>query len=155
MYGKALVVDISRRVRAVPQGDRCRRSHRIVEYGLDCLCATCSTGEHRALGGEVNTGDGAGILVQMPDTFVRTLGIDLPRAGDYATGIGSPPHRRGRRPAAAKAIDKLVVSEDLEVLGWREVPTDPSMLGNVSRGPCRVSTRSSSVEGTVAPGHQP
>jgi glutamate synthase (NADPH) large chain len=107
-----------------------RRSHRIVEYGLDCLCNL----QHRgASGSEVNTGDGAGILVQVPDAFARTLGIDLPRAGDYATGIGFLPSDGDDARLAASAIDKLIASEDLEVLGWREVPTDPSMLGTVSR----------------------
>jgi glutamate synthase (NADPH) large chain len=107
-----------------------RRSHRIVEYGLDCLCNL----QHRgASGSEVNTGDGAGILVQVPDAFARTLGIDLPRAGDYATGIGFLPSGGDDARLAASAIDKLIASEDLEVLGWREVPTDPSMLGTVSR----------------------
>jgi glutamate synthase (NADPH/NADH) large chain len=107
-----------------------RRSHRIVQYGLDCLCNL----QHRgASGSEVNTGDGAGILLQVPDRFVRTLGVDLPPAGSYATGIGFLPADGDDARAAMKAIGKLAVSEDLEVLGWRDVPIDPSMLGRAAR----------------------
>ncbi len=107
-----------------------RPSHRIVQYGLDCLCNL----QHRgASGSEVNTGDGAGILIQVPDRFVRTLGVDLPPAGSYATGIGFLPAGGEDARAAMKAMEKLALSEDLQVLGWREVPTDPSSLGRAAR----------------------
>src|SRR5690242_5656341 len=90
-----------------------RRSHRIVEHGLDCLRNL----QHRgASGSEVNTGDGAGILVQVPDRFLRTLGVDLPPAGGYATGIGFLPPAPDDGRAAMKAIEKLALSEDLTVL---------------------------------------
>src|ERR1700731_535853 len=89
-----------------------RRSHRIIEWGLDCLCNL----EHRgASGSEVNTGDGAGILIQTPDAFLRTLGIDFPDAGDYATGIGFLPIGSDDARSAIRAIDKVIASEDLEV----------------------------------------
>src|SRR5215469_15516470 len=62
-----------------------RRSHGMVQLGLDSLCHL----EHRgASGAEVNTGDGAGILLQIPDRFYREVaGFELPTAGSYATGI--------------------------------------------------------------------
>ncbi len=65
-----------------------RKSHRIVERGIEALCNL----EHRgAAGAETNTGDGAGILLQMPDAFLRAVvraGFELPPVGQYATGIG-------------------------------------------------------------------
>ncbi len=66
-----------------------RRSHDLVQMGLDSLCHL----EHRgASGAEVNTGDGAGILLQVPDRFYRAVvGFELPEAGAYATGIGFLP----------------------------------------------------------------
>ena len=103
-----------------------RRSRRIIDQGLGCLCNL----QHRgASGAEVNTGDGAGILIQIPDAFLRTLGIDLPPAGGYATGIGFLPTGSDASDAVCRAIDKLALAEGLEVLAWREVPTDPSLLG--------------------------
>src|SRR5690348_11908073 len=66
-----------------------RRSHDIVEKGITALCHL----EHRgATGAETNTGDGAGILIQMPDKFLRAeVGFDLPLAGSYITGIAFLP----------------------------------------------------------------
>ncbi|MBX7161071.1 MAG: glutamate synthase large subunit [Acidimicrobiia bacterium] len=108
-----------------------RRSHDLVEKGLDSLCNL----EHRgASGAEVNTGDGAGILIQMPDRFLReAVDFALPPADAYACGIGFVP----RDPAAAEdaftAIAKLVQSEGLAVLGWRDVPTVDTMIGSAAR----------------------
>jgi glutamate synthase (NADPH/NADH) large chain len=105
-----------------------RRSHDLVQMGLDCLCHL----EHRgASGAEVNTGDGAGILIQVPDAFYRAVvGFDLPPAGAYATGTVFVPRGSEGRQAA---IDNIVRDERLDLLGWREVPVDPSDLGRVAR----------------------
>ncbi|HWW52456.1 MAG TPA: glutamate synthase large subunit, partial [Acidimicrobiales bacterium] len=87
--------------------------------------------EHRgATGMEVNTGDGAGILLQIPDGFYRSVvDFDLPPAGSYATGLAFMP----RDPTAARVamtnIAKIADSESLAVLGWRDVPVDDSMIG--------------------------
>jgi glutamate synthase (NADPH) large chain len=107
-----------------------RRSHAMVQMGLDSLCNL----EHRgASGAEVNTGDGAGILLQVPDRFYRAVtGFDLPEAGAYATGIGFLPTSAEEVLRIRTAIDKLAASEDLAVLGWREVPTDPSPIGSIA-----------------------
>ena len=105
-----------------------RRSHDMVQKGLDCLCNL----EHRgASGAETNTGDGAGILIQIPDRFYReVVDFELPAAGGYATGIAFVPQgSEGRQDA----IDKLVRDEGLTLLGWRELPHDPSDLGNMAR----------------------
>ena len=107
-----------------------RRSHDIVRMGLASLCNL----EHRgASGAEVNTGDGAGILLQIPDRFYREVtGLALPDAGGYATGIAFLPTEA---PAAARARDEiegLADEEGLLVLGWREVPVDPSPVGSIA-----------------------
>ncbi len=103
------------------------RSHEIVQHGIGALCNL----EHRgATGSEVNTGDGAGILIQIPDVFLRdVVTFDLPREGQYATGIAFLPPDPQRADEMAKGIEKIASSEGLRVLGWREVPTDDSMIG--------------------------
>ncbi len=109
-----------------------RRSHAIVRMGLDSLCHL----EHRgASGAEVNTGDGAGILIQIPDGFYREVtDIALPAAGAYATGIGFLPTEASAARQVQDRIEKLAATEELIVLGWREVPTDPAPLGSIARG---------------------
>lgn len=108
-----------------------RASRDIVEKGLLSLCHL----DHRgASGAEVNTGDGAGILIQVPDRFLReVVDFDLPPAGSYATGIGFLPQDAEQADAAAAAVEKIMASEGLEVLGWRDVPVDASMLGTMAR----------------------
>ncbi len=104
-----------------------RPSHAIVEQGVRAVCNL----EHRgASGAEKNTGDGAGLLLQVPDRFLRAVaGVELPPAGAYATGIAflpRDPHEAGK---AASAIERLAADEGLRVLGWRDVPVDDSMIG--------------------------
>src|SRR5687767_6086310 len=91
-----------------------RRSHDIVDKGITALCHL----EHRgATGAETNTGDGAGILIQMPDKFLRAVaGFDLPLAGSYITGIGFLPQNADEASAAATGIEKLAEDEGLVVL---------------------------------------
>ena len=107
------------------------RSHQIVTQGVDALCAL----EHRgASGSEVNTGDGAGILIQIPDRFLReVVGFALPPEGSYATGIAFLPTEAARADEAAATVEKIAVSEGLRVLGWREVPVDDSMIGSTAK----------------------
>src|SRR3984957_13241917 len=88
-----------------------RRRHEIVRMGLDSLCHL----EHRgASGAEVNTGDGAGILIQVPDSFYRAVvDFELPEAGGYATGIAFLPADPGGARQAQDRIEKLAATEDL------------------------------------------
>ncbi len=108
-----------------------RPSRAIVSHGIDALIHL----EHRgASGAEVNTGDGAGILVQVPDRFLRAVaGVDLPPAGAYATGIAFLPRDAEAAADAADAVEKIVTSEGLAVIGWRDVPVDDSALGSMAR----------------------
>jgi glutamate synthase (ferredoxin) len=111
-----------------------RKSHDLVAQGLQILRNL----DHRgACGCEVNTGDGAGILIQMPHEFLvaeaKKANIKLPAAGQYGVGmIYLPPDARQRRKVE-QAFEKIVNSEDQEFLGWRTVPTDNSSLGQTAR----------------------
>src|SRR3954469_9694919 len=104
-----------------------RRSNAIVR---DALTALHNLDHRGAQGSEVNTGDGAGILLQVPDAFLRAVvDIDLPKAGSYATGIAFLPVDDELARKAVDATERIAVEEDLRVLGWRELPTDPASLG--------------------------
>jgi glutamate synthase (NADPH/NADH) large chain len=106
------------------------KSHEIVRKGIEIL----QNLDHRgARGAEKETGDGAGILVQLPHAFFlrecAKLGVTLPEPGEYAIGqCFLPKDKRthvGARHVFRRALDEL----ELDVLGWREVPTDRSTLG--------------------------
>ncbi len=107
-----------------------RRSHRVIEQGLELLVNLLHRG---ACGCEANTGDGAGILIQMPDRFLRkqahAIGIALPSTGDYGAGLVFLPRDRAERLAVESLIQQILDEEQLSLLGWREVPTDLSALG--------------------------
>ena len=99
-----------------------RQDHEIVRRGLTALLRL----EHRgARGAEYNTGDGVGILIQVPDAFLRAV-VDfaLPPAGAYAVGTAFLPTDEEKAAAAVARIEKVAVEENLRVLGWRDVPTD-------------------------------
>ncbi|HRW37590.1 MAG TPA: glutamate synthase large subunit, partial [Aquihabitans sp.] len=109
-----------------------RRSHGLVEQGITALVHL----DHRgASGAETNTGDGAGILIQIPDALYRAVaGVELPEPGRYVTGIAFLPGDDAQVAAAVEGIDKIVASEGLEVLGWRDVPVVADDLGQGARG---------------------
>ncbi|WP_188121827.1 glutamate synthase large subunit [Actinoplanes lobatus] len=104
-----------------------RRSHDVVAKGLSALIRL----DHRgARGAEQNTGDGAGIMIQVPDAYYRaTAGFELPPAGQYATGLVFLPTDLDDAARAIKVFEKYVLVEGGEVLGWRDVPVDASDLG--------------------------
>ena len=108
-----------------------RRSRDIVDKAITALLNL----EHRgAQGAEPHTGDGAGILLQVPDAFFRAVvDFDLPDEGSYATGIAFLPQSSKDAAAACEAVGKIAEAEGLTVLGWREVPTDDSSLGALAR----------------------
>jgi glutamate synthase (NADPH) large chain len=94
--------------------------------------------EHRgAVGGDKATGDGAGLLVQMPDAFFRKartgLGTNLPPAGQYAVGMVFLPSEPSLSGRCAAALETAAREEGSEILGWREVPTSNSNLGDLAR----------------------
>ena len=105
--------------------------HDIVEKALTALRNL----EHRgAVGAEENTGDGAGILTQVPDAFLRgVVGFDLPPRGSYAVGIGFLPDEDEAEATAVATIERIAAEEGLRVLGWREVPTTGGLVGATAR----------------------
>ena len=107
-----------------------RRSHNIVRMGINAVCNL----EHRgAVGSDPNTGDGAGLLIQVPDRFLRAIvPFELPPEGSYATGIAFLPQDPVQAAAGEKIIDRIVRDEGLKVLGWRDVPVDPARLGQAA-----------------------
>jgi glutamate synthase (NADPH/NADH) large chain len=107
------------------------RSHDLVRTGLRALTNL----EHRgATGAEPDTGDGAGVLLQMPDRLLReSVGFSLPPEGQYACGVVFLPVDQRVREAVQRRIAEIMTEDGLELLGWREVPVDPSCLGKTSR----------------------
>ncbi|MCK9875306.1 glutamate synthase large subunit [Frankia sp. Ag45/Mut15] len=108
-----------------------RRSHELVDQGLTVLRNL----DHRgASGSDPDTGDGAGILVQVPDQFLRdVVDFALPAPGRYAVGIAFLPQVAGERDDAVRVISRIVRQEGLRVLGWREVPTISHIVGHAAR----------------------
>ncbi len=105
-----------------------RGGHDVVAKALRVLCNL----EHRgAKGGDPGTGDGAGILTQIPDEFFRaTCDFELPEAGAYAAGMA---FFSAERHLVTPALTRLAAAEGLTILGWREVPFDITSCGDGAR----------------------
>lgn len=105
--------------------------HDIIDAALDALRHL----EHRgAVGSDAGTGDGAGILMQVPDAFLQEVtAFQLPAAGQYAVGMVYLPTDAEERETAKVRIQRIAVEEGLTVLGWRPVPTDPTVIGTQAR----------------------
>lgn len=105
-------------------------SHEIVEQALRVLCNL----DHRGgQGSENNTGDGAGILLQIPHGFFQTEcakeGITLPAESQYGVGMVFLPQDASARAACEQVLEKQIADAGLALIGWRTVPTDNSTLG--------------------------
>ncbi len=116
-----------------------RPSHRIVEQAIQVLVNL----DHRgAAGSEVNTGDGAGILLQVPHSFFaaacQKARIHLPAAGQYGVGIVFLPKNVTKRRRLEEKFEAIIQSEGQTVLGWRTVPTNNAALGETAKAsePC-------------------
>ncbi|QIK83448.1 glutamate synthase large subunit [Sanguibacter sp. HDW7] len=103
----------------------------IVDAGLTALLNL----DHRgAVGAEEDSGDGAGILTQVPDAFLRAVvGVELPRTGAYAVGLGFLPQDASEADAVARGIEAIAAEEGLEVLAWRDVPVTADLVGPTAR----------------------
>jgi glutamate synthase (NADPH/NADH) large chain len=104
----------------------------IVDSGLTALLNL----DHRgAVGAEENSGDGAGILTQIPDAFLRdVVDADLPPAGRYAIGMAFLPVDPDEQLVAVRAIEAIAAEEKLDVLAWRDVAVTPDLVGPTARG---------------------
>ncbi|MBA2698366.1 MAG: glutamate synthase subunit alpha, partial [Nocardioidaceae bacterium] len=107
-------------------------SHDIVVKALTALRNL----DHRgASGAEPHSGDGAGIIVQIPDAFLRDVcTFDLPPVASYAVGTAFLPGADEEIAKTKAHIADLATEEGLRVVGWRPVPTDPDLLGQTARG---------------------
>jgi glutamate synthase (ferredoxin) len=110
-----------------------RKSHQLVTDALQILVNL----DHRgACGCEANTGDGAGILMQVPHEFLAAaagkLGFKLPAPGQYGVGMLFMPKNPAEREAVKTALAKIISAEGQTVLGWRDIPTDNSSLGKTA-----------------------
>ena len=105
--------------------------HDIITIALDALRNL----EHRgAVGSDAGTGDGAGIMTQIPDAFFRAVsGFDLPAPGHYAVGNTFLPVDPASRADIMHRIDEVSAEEGLTVIGWRDVPVDATSLGDLAR----------------------
>jgi glutamate synthase (ferredoxin) len=104
-----------------------RRSHQIVRNALEVLRNL----EHRGASGcDANSGDGAGILIQTPDAFLRReCSFELPAFGQYAVGMVFLPVADTSRQQCKAILEQIVAEEGQQLLGWRDVPIDDSTLG--------------------------
>ena len=111
-----------------------RRSHRVIEQGIEVVVNLLHRG---ACGCEVNTGDGAGLLLQLPHRFFRQeadrLGFALPEPGVYGVGMIFLPRDPDEREQIEGLFAHIVSEEGQQVIGWRDVPTDDSLLGETAR----------------------
>src|SRR6185312_1067279 len=105
--------------------------HDIVDAALTALRNL----EHRgAVGADEGTGDGAGLLTQIPDEFFRAVvGFELPEPGHYAAGTAFLPSDDAEAAVARDGVESLAASEGLTVLGWREVPVVAELVGAMAR----------------------
>jgi glutamate synthase domain-containing protein 1 len=106
-------------------------SHAVVEKALDAL----ENLEHRgAEGADPNTGDGAGILLQIPDAFFRAVvGVELPVPGRYGVGVCYLPTDPERRLAVEQLIEETIEEEGQRAIWWRDVPVDERHVGDTAR----------------------
>jgi len=108
--------------------------HSIVEYAVQILVNL----EHRgAIGGDKSTGDGAGLLLQIPDAFFRhgcrDLDFSLPSPGQYAAGLVFLPTEAGLADRCMRTVERVAREEGCPFLGWRDVPLNPDTLGDLAR----------------------
>ncbi len=106
-----------------------RKSHAIIAQALQVLKNLTHRG---ATGADPLQGDGAGILIQLPDAFLRRVcgrqGLTLPAFGQYGVGMVFLPKEPASRMACEQEIERAIASEGQQLLGWRDVPTDNSGL---------------------------
>ncbi|MFA6179110.1 MAG: glutamate synthase subunit alpha, partial [Candidatus Methylopumilus sp.] len=111
-----------------------QKSHNIVRQGLQILANLTHRG---ATGYDPKLGDGAGILIQLPDAFLRKeaskLGIALPASGEYACGTIFLPQSQNGRDACESIVARIVHEEAQTLLGWRDLPRDNSNIADAAR----------------------
>lgn len=111
-----------------------RRSYAIIENGIQALVHLLHRG---AVGSDPKTGDGAGILIQVPDEFLRKEAgnkkIELPKKGSYAVGMVFLPQDKTERKFIQDNFQRIIEKDGLSFLGWRDVPVDDSAIGRSAK----------------------
>ena len=111
-----------------------RKSHEIIEQGIEVLI---NLGHRGACGSDPETGDGAGLLIQMPHTFFQAeaakLGIRLGEPGEWAVGMVFLPQNSQEGVYCQQALERITAEEGQRFLGWRDVPVNPDAIGVGSR----------------------
>ncbi|MBW2425352.1 MAG: glutamate synthase large subunit, partial [Deltaproteobacteria bacterium] len=109
-------------------------SHDIVLQATEVLCHLTHRG---AAGSDESTGDGAGMLIQTPDKFLRKVadasGFALPERGRYAAALVFLSLDAAERQAQIQVVEEVIAAEGQTLLGWREVPTEPDTIGEIAR----------------------
>ena len=109
------------------------RTHQVIEQGLEVLI---NLGHRGASGADPETGDGAGVLLQLPHEFFvgecARLGIELPERGSYGVGMVFLPREPSDQAACESAIERVVQDEGLRFLGWRDVHVSPEAIGTLA-----------------------
>jgi glutamate synthase (ferredoxin) len=111
------------------------KSHDIIRKGMQVLINLTHRG---ACGCDPETGDGAGVLIQIPHKFFArecaSLGFELPEPGSYGVGMTFLPVEKHQRLQCEGILERIMREEGLKVLGWRDTPVDPAAIGRVARG---------------------
>ncbi len=107
-----------------------KKSHDIIRRGMEVLQRMTHRGAESA---DNRTGDGAGVMLQIPHYFYRHIVPTLPGLGQYGTGLVFLPRDKREAEFCLKAYEKIIRDEGLEVLAWRDVPVDASVLGDIAR----------------------
>ena len=107
-----------------------QKSFDIIQRGLDVLVNMTHRG---AEGADNKTGDGAGIIIQIPHDFLTQQVTNLPSPGEYGTGLIFLPQDKKEAEQCIHELENTLNSEGLQVLTWRDVPTDDSALGDIAK----------------------
>src|ERR1700675_3455463 len=111
------------------------KSHDIVLKGIEILINLTHRG---ACGCDPETGDGAGLTIQIPHRFFvrecRSLGFELPAPGEYGVAMTFLPVEKQQRLLCEGILERIAREEGLSVLGWRDTPIDGTAIGRVARG---------------------
>lgn len=106
------------------------KEHQIIQRGLDVLINMTHRGAESA---DNATGDGAGILMQIPHEFIQSLGMPVPFPGEYGTGLLFLPQVEKERRQCEDILQEIITKEGLQLIAFRDVPVDNKVLGDIAR----------------------